>query len=297
MNPYAYVAQNPETLTDPSGQMVGCPGCGNSGGGGGNQGGGSGGGGSCGDNGCNQGGGMGDPGAGGHQGGGGMKDPGAGGSGPKTQSKKVVLAQQTAFSTAENFEDAAMYFATLAVAIAGLAVWLAPYLAKAAGTLLGTVIAAITGLAPLAFLSDLFALSSFLGAASVEAGELAGVYAGAASSSRSDWTSGVVTEKLDIFVPQILSNAHHTDEAIDNIWNGLQVVKVFSAVVSLVPGGQKVAQYFNGADDGRLLADYISDNLYTSWVDGAQQQFGNLGLWVEGSDGSPEKACEMFCNS
>ena len=35
MNPYAYVAQNPETLTDPSGQMVGCPGCGNSGGGGG----------------------------------------------------------------------------------------------------------------------------------------------------------------------------------------------------------------------------------------------------------------------
>jgi len=35
MNPYAYVAQNPETLTDPSGQMYGCPGCGNSGGGGG----------------------------------------------------------------------------------------------------------------------------------------------------------------------------------------------------------------------------------------------------------------------
>ena len=34
MNPYAYVAQNPETLTDPSGQMYGCPGCGNSGGGG-----------------------------------------------------------------------------------------------------------------------------------------------------------------------------------------------------------------------------------------------------------------------
>jgi len=25
MNPYAYVAQNPETLTDPSGQMVECP--------------------------------------------------------------------------------------------------------------------------------------------------------------------------------------------------------------------------------------------------------------------------------
>jgi RHS repeat-associated protein len=30
MNPYAYVAQNPETLTDPSGQMIDCgPGCGN----------------------------------------------------------------------------------------------------------------------------------------------------------------------------------------------------------------------------------------------------------------------------
>src|SRR5487761_1156383 len=39
MNPYAYVAQNPETLTDPSGQMVECHDCG--GGGGGNQGGGS----------------------------------------------------------------------------------------------------------------------------------------------------------------------------------------------------------------------------------------------------------------
>jgi RHS repeat-associated protein len=35
MNPYAYVAENPETLTDPSGQMYGCPGCGNSGGDGG----------------------------------------------------------------------------------------------------------------------------------------------------------------------------------------------------------------------------------------------------------------------
>jgi hypothetical protein len=33
MNPYAYVAQNPETLTDPSGQIVYCPGCGNGGGG------------------------------------------------------------------------------------------------------------------------------------------------------------------------------------------------------------------------------------------------------------------------
>lgn len=34
MNPYAYVAQNPETLTDPSGQMIDCgPGCGNGGGG------------------------------------------------------------------------------------------------------------------------------------------------------------------------------------------------------------------------------------------------------------------------
>jgi len=75
MNPYAYVAQNPETLTDPSGQMVGCHNCGSGDGGSG-----SGGGGSCGDNGCNQGGGIGDPGSGGNQGGGGMKDPGAGGS-------------------------------------------------------------------------------------------------------------------------------------------------------------------------------------------------------------------------
>ena len=35
MNPYAYVAQNPETLTDPSGQMVECHDCGGGGGGGG----------------------------------------------------------------------------------------------------------------------------------------------------------------------------------------------------------------------------------------------------------------------
>ncbi|HVB72560.1 MAG TPA: RHS repeat-associated core domain-containing protein [Ktedonobacteraceae bacterium] len=53
MNPYAYVAQNPETLTDPSGQMVGCPGCGDNGDGGSGSGGSSGGGNSCGDNGCN----------------------------------------------------------------------------------------------------------------------------------------------------------------------------------------------------------------------------------------------------
>ena len=99
MNPYAYVAQNPETMTDPSGQMVGCPGCGNSGGGG-NQGGGSGGGGSCGDNGCNQGGGMGDPGAGGNQGGGGMKDPGAGGNTqPKTP--KLMTYGETMMSVCD----------------------------------------------------------------------------------------------------------------------------------------------------------------------------------------------------
>lgn len=33
LNPYAYVGGNPETMSDPSGQMYGCPGCGNSGGG------------------------------------------------------------------------------------------------------------------------------------------------------------------------------------------------------------------------------------------------------------------------
>ena len=54
MNPYAYVAQNPETLTDPSGQMVGCPGCGDNGdGGSGNNNGGSGNNGNTGSNGYN----------------------------------------------------------------------------------------------------------------------------------------------------------------------------------------------------------------------------------------------------
>ena len=86
MNPYAYVAQNPETLTDPSGQMVECHDCG--GGGGGNQGGGSGSGG------------IGDPGAGGHQGGGGMKDPGAGGNTqPKTP--KLMTYGETMMSVCD----------------------------------------------------------------------------------------------------------------------------------------------------------------------------------------------------
>lgn len=247
---------------------------------------------------------MGDPGAGGNQGGG-MSDPGAGGH--QGGEKKVKLAQQIAFSTAENFENAELYFATLSAAIVGLAVWLAPYLAKAAGAMLATVIGAIAGVTPLAFLSDLFALSSFLAAASVEAGEFLGLFVGVGVSSRKDWTSGVVTAKLNIFVPQILSDALHTDEEIDNIWNGLQVVKVFSAIASLIPGTQKVAPYLNVADDGRLLADYISDNLYTSWVDGAEQQFSNLGLWIGSPDGPPERLgspdgpperpCEMFCNS
>ncbi|MGB8344077.1 MAG: hypothetical protein WCD86_04290 [Ktedonobacteraceae bacterium] len=202
--------------------------------------------------------------------------------------------RQTTETTALKFAGAATFFGLMATAVVYLAIKLADYLKEFGEAKAGTIFETIFGVSPIVIEAQLFALATFLAAASTEAAFLAGIYSAASVDSDANYSSGVVLSKLITLAPPVLSTMDRALGAINRIWNAFPVVGMFSYAISQIPGGQSVAQYFDAADDGKDMAQYVNDNTYASWVNEANTQIYfagmNAGFWQE----NPEP-CRYFC--
>ncbi len=252
MDPYSYVGNNPETRNDPTGQRF-CdptgkqcepqPCSGN----------------------CSPGGGN----------GGGGNPPTDGPPVPTHPLKKITfdkprdIAAQTAFK----FFGAALALGTAS----GVLLYLLSYLERIKAIPFVDNLFGISVLATL--IIHLTALASLLLAAGMEGAFISGIYFGEATTSDKDFAHGWFTGIL--LIDQALSTSKTIFGKIAKFWDAFPFSTVFDGVLNqlgeLFPALKPYVRYINGGHLGLVIADYVSDDVYTSWVQQASQD--QLSAW------------------